>query len=166
MASAPATIPATIDVVSAFRGAMRRLASGVAIITARGEGGPVGMAATSVTSLTMEPPALLFCVNRAAGIHASLAIGGRIGVTLLSRHQSDVSAAFGGAVAREKRFEVGRWTTGHHDLPVLDEAQANLACRVDSIAAYGTHSIVVARVDNVLLSEAVAPLVYQDGAYS
>jgi flavin reductase (DIM6/NTAB) family NADH-FMN oxidoreductase RutF len=144
---------------------MRRLASGVAIVAARGDDAPVGMAATSITSLTMEPPAVLVCVNRTAGIHAALSPGCPISINLLSRHQREISAAFGGAVAREKRFEVGVWAEDIHGLPILDAAQANLSCTIDSIAPYGTHSIVIARVDAVRLSDVVEPLIFQNGAY-
>jgi flavin reductase (DIM6/NTAB) family NADH-FMN oxidoreductase RutF len=163
-AAAPAPA-ANLDVTEGFRGAMRRLASGVAIVVARGADAPTGMAATSITSLTMDPPAVLVCVNQTAGIHPCLAPGAAITVNLLSRHQKDVSAAFGGAVPRDKRFEVGAWSDDLHGLPVLDEAQANLSCTIDSVTPYGTHSIVVARVEAVKLSEAIEPLIYQNGAY-
>lgn len=165
MASSPQLAVDPADVTVGFRGAMRRLASGVAIVVARGDGAPVGMAATSITSLTMDPPAVLVCVNQSAGIHPALSPGCPISVNILSRHQRDVSAAFGGAVPRDKRFEVGQWVDDAHDLPMLDEAQANLACTIDSMMPFGTHSIVVARVEAVRLSESVEPLIYQDGAY-
>jgi flavin reductase (DIM6/NTAB) family NADH-FMN oxidoreductase RutF len=152
---------------------MRRLASGVAIIVAQGEDGPIGMAATSITSLTMDAPALLVCVNRSASLHACLAPGCPIGVNLLSRDQRDVSAAFGGAVPRAERFRTGHWTSPPQEqeggqkagLPMLEDAQANLDCTIDAIMPYGTHSIVIARVEAVRLSAHVAPLIYQDGAY-
>lgn len=153
------------DVVAGLKGAMRRLASGVAIVTALGDGAPVGMAATSITSLTMEPPAVLVCVNRTASIHAHLSAGCPISINLLSRDQKDVSAAFGGAVARELRFGVGAWTNDGHGLPILTGAQASLSCTVDQLIPYGTHSIVIARVEAVRLSDTVAPLIFQDGAY-
>lgn len=76
-----------------------------------------------------------------------------------------MSAAFGGAVAREKRFEVGEWTVDNHGLPRLDDAQANLSCTIDSVTPFGTHSIVIARVEAVRLSQTIEPLIYQDGAY-
>ncbi len=153
------------EMVAGFKGAMRRLASGVAVVVAEGQDGPVGMAATSITSLTMDPPAVLVCVNRSATLHACLAPGCPITVNLLSRHQQHVSSAFGGAVPREKRFETGEWTALPDSLPMLQEAQANLSCKVESIAPYGTHSIVIASVDAVRLSDVVDPLIYQDGAY-
>ncbi|ANI79777.1 flavin reductase family protein [Sphingobium sp. EP60837] len=158
-----ASDPAVIS--AGLKGAMRRLASGVAIVTALGDEAPVGMAATSITSLTMDPPAVLVCVNQTASIHAHLSPGCPVSINLLSRHQRDVSAAFGGAVARDARFGVGSWTPDAHGLPILEEAQANLSCTIDSMTPYGTHSIVIARVEAVRLSEAVNPLIFQDGAY-
>ena len=161
-----ADAPVDADLMTGFRGAMRRLASGVAIVTAKGDDGrPVGMAATSITSLTMDPPAVLVCINQAAGIHPCLSPGAPIGINILSRHQRDISAAFGGAVPRDKRFEVGRWATDHNALPILEEAQANLSCSIASITPFGTHSIVIAHVEAVRVSEAVEPLIFQDGGY-
>ncbi len=165
MASASQTISPAQEVTAGLKGAMRRLASGVAIVTALGEDVPVGMAATSITSLTMDPPAVLVCVNRTASIHAHLSAGCPITINLLSREQREVSAAFGGAVARELRFGVGQWAVDHQGLPILDGAQANLSCTVDSLVPYGTHSIVIAKVEAVRLSDSVDPLIYQDGAY-
>ncbi|WP_226016607.1 flavin reductase family protein [Novosphingobium sp. FKTRR1] len=155
----PDTLPAV------FRAAMRRLAASVAIVVAQGADGPVGMAATSITSLTVDPPAVLVCVNRATSLHALLEPTAPLSVNLLSRHQQAVSAAFGGGVPRSERFKVGTWSTGLNGLPLLDEAQANLRCVVDAMLAYGTHSIVIARVLEAQVSETVAPLIYQDGAY-
>lgn len=149
----------------AFRNAMRRLASAVGIVTADGPDGPVGMAATSITSLTVEPPAILLCVNRSASIHACLAPDAPLCVSILSRHQQHVSAAFGGAVPREQRFTIGHWSPDRNGLPALAEAQANLSCRIDKLVSYGTHSIVIAQVEGVCLSDDVAPLIYQDGSY-
>lgn len=157
--------PPDDDLPLAFRAAMRRLASTVAVVTARGPDGPVGMAATSITSLTVDPPSVLFCVNRAASLHACLIPGAPINLSLLSRHQRDVSVAFGGGVPRHQRFDVGLWRYDRHDLPTLSDAQANLACEVDQMVPYATHSIVIARVRRASVSPAVAPLIYQDGAY-
>lgn len=149
----------------AFRDAMRRLASGVVVATALSEAGPAGLAATSITSLTVEPPAVLICVNRSAGLHPLLSHGAHIAINLLARDQKEVSAAFGGAVARELRFGVGTWTQDIHGLPMLEGAQANLACTIETMTPYGTHSIVIARVDAVRINGDVDPLIYQDGKY-
>jgi flavin reductase (DIM6/NTAB) family NADH-FMN oxidoreductase RutF len=153
------------NVPNLFKSAMRRLAASVSIVVAKGDDGPVGMAATSITSLTVDPPAVLVCVNRTTSLHALLVPTAPLSVNLLSRHQQDVSAAFGGGVPREERFGVGTWTDGANGLPILEGAQANLSCVIDAMLAYGTHSIVIARVLSVAISDEVIPLIYQDGGY-
>ena len=144
---------------------MRRLAATVAIVVAQGEDGPVGIAATSITSLTVDPPAVLVCVNRATSLHALLVPTTPLSVNLLSRDQVAVSAAFGGGMPHDRRFGIGEWRSGAHGLLELANAQANLHCVIDAMLAYGTHSIVIARVIDARVSAAADPLVYQDGGY-
>jgi len=153
------------DLPDTFKAAMRRLAASVSIVVAKGDEGPVGMAATSITSLTVDPPAVLVCVNRMTSLHASLVPTAPLSVNLLARHHREVSMAFGGGVAREERFKVGDWQEGANGLPALADAQANLECVIDAMLAYGTHSIVIARVIRARVSDTVAPLIYQDGSY-
>lgn len=149
----------------AFKGAMRRLASGVAVITANGSGGPLGLTATSVTSMCAEPPTVLVCVNKSASLHGALAVGQPICINLLSRDQQDVSGAFGGKLPPEERFAVGVWEDDHNGVPCLAGAQANISGVIDILMPYGTHSIVIARVEDVRLTGPVSPLIYQDGGY-
>jgi flavin reductase (DIM6/NTAB) family NADH-FMN oxidoreductase RutF len=148
-----------------FKSAMRRLAASVSIVVAKGDAGPVGMAATSITSLTVDPPALLVCVNRTTSLHALLEPGAPLSVNLLSRSQKDVSVAFGGGVPSQERFKVGDWQDGNNGLPSLQGSQANLDCVIDAMFAYGTHSVVIVRVIAAKVSETVEPLIYQDGGY-
>ncbi len=148
-----------------FKAAMRRLASAVGVLTAHSPEGPVGMAATSITSLTVEPPAILVCVNRKATIHALLGENEKFCINLLSRHQHEISKAFGSASKREERFADGHWSTDETGLPWLEEAQANISCRVAKVVPYATHSIVIGDVLAVRVADSVAPLIYQDGDY-
>ncbi|MBK6705939.1 MAG: flavin reductase family protein [Sphingomonadales bacterium] len=157
--------PSAIDLQTQFRAAMRRLAASVAIVVANGDDGPVGMAATSITSLTVDPPAILVCVNRATHLHALLVPSAPLSINLLSRSQQAVSAAFGGGVPGKERFQVGNWVDGENGLPVLEGAQGNLQCVIDTMLAYGTHSIAIARVLDATISGPVDPLIYQDGCY-
>ena len=148
-----------------FRAAMRRLAASVSIVVAKGDEGPVGIAATSITSLTADPPAVLVCINRTTSLHALLVPTAPLSINLLARSQKDVSAAFGGGTPKQERFKVGYWIDGSNGLPQLEGAQANLDCVIDAMLAYGTHSIVIARVLSAKVSDGVNPLIYQDGGY-
>jgi len=165
MASAPALDRATDDLADGLRLAMRRLASGVAIITAKASDGPIGMAATSITSLSMDPPSLLICVNQRASLHACLSVGVRFGITLLSAGQQEIAAAFGSSAARAVRFTSGGWSVDADGVGSLAGSQANLACAVEQLIQYGTHTVVIGRVDGVTAAGEGAPLIYCDGRY-
>jgi flavin reductase (DIM6/NTAB) family NADH-FMN oxidoreductase RutF len=156
-------IPEELPVL--FKAAMRRLAASVSIVVAKGDDGPVGIAATSITSLTVDPPAVLVCINRTTSLHALLMPTAPLSINLLARSQKDVSAAFGGGTPREERFQIGEWKEGANGLPRLSGAQANLDCVIDAMLAYGTHSIAIARVLSASVSDGVDPLIYQDGGY-
>lgn len=86
-------------------------------------------------------------------------------VNLLSDHQRDISIAFGGAMRHEDRFTVGSWSEDGHGLPWLEEAQANLTCRVAKLVPYETHTIVIAGIEAVRVAGTISPLIYQDGTY-
>ncbi|OYU34773.1 flavin reductase family protein [Novosphingobium sp. PASSN1] len=152
------------DLAHAFKQAMRRLAASVTIITTtNSDGEPVGMTATAVTSLSAEPPSLLACVNRSASIHSSFSVGRRFCVNLLGQNHSDLSFAFGGKVGPSERFGHGDWV--HAEVPYLADAQVNFACMVDGMFDYGTHSIIVGRLDGIRLAGEFGPLVYGDGRF-
>ena len=152
-----------LDVASAFKLAMRRLAATVTIVTAGREGRRFGMAATAVTSVTASPPTLLICVNRSASVHDIIVESGHYCVNILGTSHAGLVGPFGGASAGEARFAHGDWS--HHDggMPYLDDAQASLFCAVRQSVEHGSHSILIGEVTSVHLSDAIAPLLYQDG---
>jgi len=155
----------TDTVGSEFRRAMRTLASAVSIIsTARGNK-PFGMTATAVTSMSMEPPSLLVCINQSAGLHGPLLESRRFCVNILHGHQTDLANVFGSKQEKD-RFAFGEWATDAHGVPYLVQAQANVICDVDDTHAYGTHTIVIGKVRRVHVRGSVNPLIYQDGRYT
>lgn len=148
-----------------FRAAMRRLASAVAVVTCHRDGEWAGMAATSVTSLSMDPPAILVCVNRSARIRGAIQKGSPFTVNLLDRRHESVSVAFGGAKSGAERFEVGDWQAGESGVPWLTDGVAVIDCVVDGEIEYGTHSIVIGLVRGARVSGEATPLIYLNGQY-
>lgn len=153
------------EVRSAFRSAMRGFASTVTIITAADHERQHGMTATAVSSLSMDPPSLLACVHRQTLLHDILLRAPRFCVNVLHRAQGPLSAAFAGGVPPERRFETGPWQRAADGLPYLAGAQAAILCRKAAAIPYGTHLIVIGEVEDVLLGEEAAPLVYHNAAY-
>ncbi len=165
MTSAPETQPASDAVRDKFKQSMRHLAASVALVTTEKDGQRHGMAASSMTSLCMDPPSLLVCVNHDASIHSSLAVGQPIGINILSENHQDLCAAYAGKVDPEKRFEYGDWSAGANGAPLLTDAEAAIECLVTRLIDYGTHTIVLANVVDLEVREEVEPLIYLNGGF-
>jgi flavin reductase (DIM6/NTAB) family NADH-FMN oxidoreductase RutF len=153
------------EVASSFKQALRGIASTVTVITAHDGARHHGMTATAVTSLCMEPPALLICLNRATLLHDILTAGARFCVNVLDESQAPVSAAFSGALPPGERFALGEWSFDESGLGFLTDAQANIFCSKVAATAFGTHTIFIGEVSKVRLTERQAPLIYKNASY-
>ena len=147
-----------------FLTSMRHLAASVSIISAKDSGGkPYAMTASSVTSLSMEPPSVLVCVNKNAGIHKALSLGGGLCINILSKHQVDIANLCSSKDQENARFENNDWDNS--ELPFLKEAQSNIFCKIDQIIEYHTHSIVITKVVKAISVNSFNTLMYADGGY-
>lgn len=154
------------DIQQAFRLAMRRVASTVAIVTAQRGEERHGTTATSVTSISMEPPSVLVCFNQASRLHDFLHNQDLFCVNVLHTENVDVAKIFSSAATGPQRFSLGDWRTGDDGTPYLADAQANLFCRKEQEVTYGSHTIFIGRVLKALTREDISPLLYRDGRYA
>lgn len=154
------------DLKAALRAGMRRLASGVCVIAAQANDKKYAMTASSVTSLSDDPASLLVCINRMASLYGVMNKQQAFSVSVLSASQENISNICAGGEETE-RFSLDGWSYNDQGTPYLQEAEANFFCSVDNDNyCYGTHQLVIGRVEEVLISERVAhPLLYCDGAY-
>jgi flavin reductase (DIM6/NTAB) family NADH-FMN oxidoreductase RutF len=154
------------DVVQGLRKAMRRMAASVVVVSARQDGMRFAMSASAVTSLSIDPPSLLVCVNEAASIFPVLMARNDFAINVLSTVHKALSVACSGAQKGEARFALGQWTDDSEtNVPYIVDSQASLICAVDIIQRYGTHGIFVGRVKRVALHGEIRPLIYVDGRY-
>jgi flavin reductase (DIM6/NTAB) family NADH-FMN oxidoreductase RutF len=154
------------DIAAQMRAGLRRFAKAVVIITAQHGDQRFAMAATAVSELSMDPPSMLICVNRSASIHAPLSEGAHFCLNILHSSQEAISAICSGREKGEVRFQHGAWTQSAGGLPYLEDAQASFLCRNERAIDYGTHTVFIGVVEEVLTSGAVDPLVYVDGRYT
>ena len=147
---------------------MRRLAATVTLVTTSDEQGErYGMLATSVTSVTMEPPMLLVCVSRSAHVHPTLMARKSMCINVLLDEQASLVRAFSSSLPHEERFANAAWDNhAAFALPYLRDAQALFFCEVDQVIEAGTHSVVLARVLESRSMDVVRPMVYVDGRIS
>ncbi|ADU71283.1 flavin reductase domain protein FMN-binding protein [Pantoea sp. At-9b] len=149
-----------------FRHGMRRLASGVSLVTTQHAGEKYGLIASSVSSLTAEPPSLLVCVNQSATSHAYFLQAGHFAVNVLREQHADLCAQFSQSSRREERFQTGNWQTITTGAPVLADALVSFDCQLEKVVEWHTHSVLLARIVGInLAGEAAEPMVYFNSGF-
>lgn len=145
-----------------FREVFGHLPTGVTVVTAHGEDGPVGMAANSVTSVSLDPPMLLLCPAKSSTTWPAIRAVGRFCVNVMAGHQAEVSRRF--AERGVDRYQ--QVTFGAHEAgPILDGALAWVACELRDEHDAGDHTIVVADVVALEISAEGDPLIFFRGRY-
>ena len=146
-----------------LRDALGRFTTGVTVVTCcDAAGGFVGLTANSFSSLSLEPPLVLWSLRSASPAMASFEAARRFAVNVLADSQVELSRRF--ASKREDRFAEGSWSLGAHGAPVLVGCTAVLECETVSHQVAGDHRLFIGRV--LACSEsALAPLVFQAGHY-
>jgi flavin reductase (DIM6/NTAB) family NADH-FMN oxidoreductase RutF len=150
-----------------FRNAMRQLTGGVSVITA-GRGRDIsGMTVTSVSSLSVDPQALIVSINREASSWPLVRRYGFFGVNILTSDQIDIAERFTGrgGLKGADRFAGARWMTRVSGVPLLVGALAAIDCEVEDIVERHSHAIVIGRVLDVAVSARTAALAYWQGRY-
>ena len=146
-----------------FRQMMGRFTTGVAVILTAGRDGPVGATVNSLTSLSLDPPLLLFCAGNASRTGACVIERGLFSVNILTAAQQDVSGYFAG---KGEGWDAARFRR-HGDWLAIPDSNGALFCEVVNVYPGGDHRIIVGRVRDILAPEsAERPLVYHEGRYS
>ena len=145
-----------------YRDVIGRFASGVTVITTTTGGADHGTTASAVSSLSMDPPMLLVCLNRTSRTGAAVLASGFFGVNILAEEQGRIASAFARKGA-DKFAGVGvlRGATG---VPLIADALAHLECEVQETVTGGTHTVFLARVREASGTDA-APLTYFRGRF-
>lgn len=136
--------------------------SGVTVITALDQGVPHGTTASAVSSLSLEPPMVLICMNRDSRTGQALARSGRFAINILSEGQHSLAEHF--AAKGEDKFASVPTTTGPCGQPLLEEAVAHLECRTTRQVPGGTHVVFLAEVESAT-AHGGAPLAYFRGRF-
>jgi flavin reductase (DIM6/NTAB) family NADH-FMN oxidoreductase RutF len=150
-----------------FRKAMGCFATGVTIITVDLEGEVHGMTANAFSSVSLDPPLLLVCVDHSAQTHAHLHARKRFGINILAENQRRISEYYARLVHTHERAdeEAGaRFDRTAHGTPILHGALAYLECRLQSAQVAGDHTIFIAEVEEVVVREG-EPLLFFRGKY-
>lgn len=148
---------------NAFREAMRRFPTGVAVVTSIKDGEPRGMTLNAFCSVSADPPTVLVCVNREARSYLYIATSQVFCVNFLAGDQKELAERFSGKI-RERQFEGVSYTTHTTGVPLIDGCIAHVECRVSGEHHAGSHSIFIGEVVEAHARDG-SPLGYFNGGF-
>jgi len=148
-----------------FKDALKLWASGVTVVTSNSEKhGLKGMTATSFSSVSLEPPQILVCINKSADTGDAVLEEKAFAVNILNSEQQEVSNQFAGGASQKDRFANINWHKGETGSPLFDDALASIECTVVEQVLAGSHWVIIGEVQNATCNSG-KPLLYFDSSY-
>ena len=162
---AVATEPPTAFDVRAFRNALGSFPTGVAIITTHTpDGKPVGLTCNSFSSVSLEPPLVLFSLRKASRLLGAFNEADTFAINILSQDQDALSGRFASSKIVDK-FEGVSWRTGPLGTPLIDDCLVSFECQAFAHHEAGDHDIFIGEVKHMSAGSAANALVFYKGAY-
>lgn len=148
-----------------FRQTLARFPSGVTVVTAQGpDNEPIGLTVSAFTSLSLDPPLILVCLDNTTANLSSYIEGSGFCVNILGSDQTGISNGFA-FPGPNNPFDMTPHHDAFHGARALTQAVASLECGLHAVYPGGDHQIVVGLVERVSWREDATPLVYHSGEY-
>lgn len=149
-----------------FRNACGQFLTGVTVVTSRGnDGQPIGLTANSFTSVSLEPPLVLVCIDKRLGSYQTLLDAPGYAVHILSAEQQEISARF--ATKGADKFAGLETADGLYGVPILPDAITVFECKTVNRVDAGDHTILIGQVERLRTGDtSKKPLGYFRGKYT
>jgi steroid delta-isomerase-like uncharacterized protein len=147
---------------TALRSVHRKLVTGVTVVTTQAADEPRGLAVNAFSSVSLEPPQILICVQKSSSTYSHLIAAKHFGVNILAADQVPVANVF--ATKQERKFDRIAWHAGTYGVPVVDGACAHMEVELQDTLHASTHTIFIGKVVHVEWNEK-PPLIYTDGQF-
>jgi flavin reductase (DIM6/NTAB) family NADH-FMN oxidoreductase RutF len=139
--------------------------TGVAVITTRAaDGQPVGLTCNSFSSVSLEPPLVLFSLRKESSLLNTFRNTASFAINILSQHQDALSARFASSKIVDKFNGVG-WCPGALNLPMIDDCLARFECVTYACHEAGDHWVFIGEVKHMSSGSPEQALVYYKGTY-
>ncbi|MBD8004532.1 flavin reductase family protein [Bacillus norwichensis] len=145
-----------------FRNAIGHFTSGVSVITSKLDGQDYGITASAVSSVSLDPPMLLVCVNQNAGTCNAISKSRFFTVNILEKNQVETAKRF--ATPQSDKFQGVDASRTENGLLILNESLVVFECEVAEEITGGTHSVFLGKVKSIKVSKK-DPLVYYRGKF-
>jgi steroid delta-isomerase-like uncharacterized protein len=146
----------------AVRAMHRTMVTGVTVVSTDSEGEPRGLAVNAFSSVSLEPPLILICVQKNSSTYSHLIASKYFGVSVLAADQMSVARVF--ATKQERKFDQVDWHRGELGVPLLDGATSTMEVELQDTLHATTHTIFIGRIKAVAGTNA-PPLVYTNGQF-
>jgi flavin reductase (DIM6/NTAB) family NADH-FMN oxidoreductase RutF len=146
-----------------FRQVLGHFPTGVTVITAAAEGGPVGLAVGAFSSVSLDPPLVAFFPDKGSSSWPRIEASGSFCVNILAEDQEEVCRRF--ASKGDDKFAGLGWAPAGSGAPLLDGVLAWIDCDIDSVVDAGDHHCVFGRVRDLGVGRDGAPLLFFRGGY-
>ncbi|MEO3784382.1 flavin reductase [Actinocorallia sp. B10E7] len=143
-----------------FKSVLGQWPTGVVLVTTVAGDVWHGMTASSFSSVSLDPPLVLVCLDTRLYSHRLISDSGRFGISILGRDQAELGLRFAGRLSPAERFEGQEWLTPETGAPVLANALGWLDCRVAHAYPGGDHTIFVGEVLAADTPRATGPLLF------
>ena len=144
--------------------AMRGITSTVTVISAKDRENKQAMTATSVVSLSLDPPTMLVCINHEALIHDVMKEEVGFCINILSVGQESLADICSIKGKERQRFLEGNWSE-INDIPYNKDSQSSIFCNCIKAIDCATHTIYLGEIIEVFNQSSFNPLLYKDGNY-
>ncbi|MET7420045.1 flavin reductase family protein [Dactylosporangium sp. NPDC005555] len=145
-----------------FRRVLGHFCTGVVIVTAHDDG-PIGMTCQTFSSLSLDPPLVMFCPARSSTTWPRIRATGGFAVNILAEGQRALSRGF--AVSGADKFAGVAWAPGRTGAPVIDGSMAHLECEIVAVHPGGDHDIVIGRPLAAGENPGLSPLLFFRSRY-
>lgn len=147
-----------------LRNALGRFATGICVITTLNEKGEaVGMTANSFSSVSLEPPLVLWCLQNGSDVYDAYARPGSFAINILASDQLDLSNQY--AKKGDHLMSPEHYRLGVNGAPVIRDALVTFECDQHATHEGGDHLIIVGRVQNLESRPTGEPLLFFSGGY-
>jgi 3-hydroxy-9,10-secoandrosta-1,3,5(10)-triene-9,17-dione monooxygenase reductase component len=146
-----------------FRKIMGTFATGITVVTTMHKSAPVGITVNSFTSVSLDPPLVLWCLANDADSYDIFANCKNFAVHILHEEQEEISQIF--STKNSSKFENLQWETGEFGAPILKDCASCFQCETEIGYSGGDHIILLGRVKAIENNTEKHPLVYHNSNY-
>ena len=145
-----------------FRKALSKFATGITVVTIKSKNTYIGKTVNSFASVSLNPPLVLFSLDKKASSINQFKKSSFLGINILSKKQKKISKNFSN---KKSKWNNTKFFITNHNVPMINDCLVNLNCKVKKNIIEGDHIIFICLIDEVLVNDLKSPLIYFDAKY-